>query len=66
MAPLVGNTPGSGMALIIVIAGSITAVISLLVYLLPAVRHMEARLPDYVAAVAEEEDTFSELPSIIA
>ena len=54
------------MALIIVIAGSITAVISLLVYLLPAVRHMEARLPDYVAAVAEEEDTFSELPSIIA
>lgn len=60
VAPLVGNHFGSGMALIMVIAGSIAAVTSLLVYALPAVRHLEANLPDYEAVAADEAQPVSE------
>jgi MFS transporter, DHA3 family, macrolide efflux protein len=47
IAPLIGNTPGSGFGLVMLVCGAIVAVSSLLVYLIPAVRTLEADLPDY-------------------
>lgn len=47
IAPLVGGGKGSGMGLIMVVCGVVVAVVTLGVYLLPAIRHMEADLPDY-------------------
>lgn len=51
--PLVGSSPGAGMGLYIVVCGTIWLVGTLLVYALPIVRHMEKRLPNYRAVVAE-------------
>jgi MFS family permease len=48
-APLVGSAPGSGMGLLIVIGGLLTAITSLIVYTLPVIRNVEANLPDYEA-----------------
>jgi MFS family permease len=52
VASLVGNTAGAGMGLIMVLAGSVLTVATLLVYAIPRVRHMEAEMPDYVPEVA--------------
>ncbi len=46
IAPLVGNEAGSGMGLLILIAGSLIAVATALVYLWPRTRSVEADLPD--------------------
>ncbi len=54
VAPLVGDSAGAGMGLLIVIAGSVLLVTTSLVYALPRIRHMEAELPDYVAQPANE------------
>jgi DHA3 family macrolide efflux protein-like MFS transporter len=56
VAPLVGHGPGAGMGLMCVIGGSLTVLISLAVYALPAIRHMEANLPDHVPAKAAGAD----------
>lgn len=53
VAPLVGSQSGSGIGLIMVLAGSLIAVVSLGMYALPAVRRMEATLPDYSPAVSQ-------------
>lgn len=53
VAPLVGDSAGAGMGLIMLIAGSLLVVTTVLVYAIPRVRHMEAELPDYVAEPAE-------------
>ncbi len=45
--PLVGSGPGAGMALLIIVAGSMGAVAGLLGYMLPAVRNVETILADY-------------------
>ena len=50
VAPLVGSTTGSGMGLMMVIAGAGLMITTLVVYAIPRIRHMEAELPDYVAA----------------
>jgi MFS family permease len=47
VAPLVGNSAGAGMGLMMVIAGVILVVTTTAVYLIPRVRHLEAELPDY-------------------
>jgi hypothetical protein len=52
VAPLVGNMPGAGMGLLLVIAGILVFIITVLVYAYPRTRHMEAELPDYVAVEA--------------
>ena len=52
-APLVGSAPGSGIGLIMVIAGVTLVVTTALVYVVPRVRRMEADLPDYVPQPAE-------------
>jgi MFS transporter, DHA3 family, macrolide efflux protein len=48
VAPLVGNSIGSGMGLLLVFGGVLTAILTLLVYAVPAVRHLERDLPDFV------------------
>ena len=47
--PLVGSGPGSGMAVLFVFAGILGAVVGLIGYLVPVVRQVETRLPDYDA-----------------
>jgi DHA3 family macrolide efflux protein-like MFS transporter len=49
-APLVGSRPGSGMGLLMVIAGGLILVLTAAVYVLPKTRSVEADLPDYAAA----------------
>jgi MFS family permease len=56
-APLVGNEAGAGMGLILFLAGTLTAIISLIVYAIPATRHIEANLPDYNPAAIGSEPT---------
>ena len=47
VAPLVGDTPGSGIGLIFVLCGAVMMLATAIVYTLPAIRHLEANLPDY-------------------
>jgi len=47
---LVGDRPGAGMGLLFVVAGAAVLALSLVVYAIPAVRRLEADLPDHAAA----------------
>lgn len=47
VAPLVGESAGAGMGLIMVIAGVIVVAITGLIYAIPRVRSLEHDLPDY-------------------
>lgn len=47
VAPLVGSQPGSGMGLLMVMAGGTIFVITLMVYASPRTRSAESDLPDY-------------------
>ena len=62
VAPLVGDGVGSGIGLIMLIFGTVTAVSSLAVYTLPHVRGLESRLKDYEAAPPETGTDQPELP----
>ncbi|MAS32937.1 MAG: hypothetical protein CL610_02945 [Anaerolineaceae bacterium] len=53
VAPLVGDGFGAGIGLMLLICGFGTAFLSLLVYLIPAIRRLEADLPDFQAATPE-------------
>jgi MFS transporter, DHA3 family, macrolide efflux protein len=48
VAPLVGDSFGAGIGLLLLLGGALTAIVSVVVYALPAVRHLETTLPDYV------------------
>lgn len=48
VAPLVGSAKGAGIGLLIFLAGALVAVASLVYYAIPAVRRMEAPIPDAV------------------
>jgi len=50
---LVGAEAGAGMGLLLVVGGLATAALSLAAYALPAMRRLEATLPDYASVVAE-------------
>jgi DHA3 family macrolide efflux protein-like MFS transporter len=54
VAPLVGNSAGAGMGLMMVIAGIILVTTTTAVYLIPRVRHLEAELPDYTPTADSE------------
>lgn len=54
--PLVGAQAGSGMGLLMVIYGMVMIVTMLAAYALPAMRRMEAELPDYVAEAVEDAE----------
>jgi hypothetical protein len=49
---LVGIGEGAGMALLLLISGLLVALVGLVAYFVPAVRHVETQLPDYDQAVA--------------
>jgi len=49
---MVGTTPGSGMALIMIIAGTLMILTMLTGYLIPVIRNMEDLLPDHEQEVA--------------
>jgi MFS transporter, DHA3 family, macrolide efflux protein len=53
-APLVGDQAGAGMRLVLFAVGVIILLTTAAVYALPALRHMEANLPDYEAETADE------------
>jgi len=50
VAPLVGAGQGAGIGLMFVMGGTLTLVLSLAVYGVPAIRRMESSLPDHGAA----------------
>ncbi len=60
VAPLVGSGAGSGMGLLMLLAGFFITALSLVVYTLPAVRRIEANLPDYVPVTAEQAQATQE------
>jgi MFS transporter, DHA3 family, macrolide efflux protein len=45
--PLVGTGAGAGMALIVIAAGILTGLVALAGYLIPDIRYVEDRIPDY-------------------
>jgi MFS transporter, DHA3 family, macrolide efflux protein len=49
---LVGDRPGAGMGMMFVVAGALILALSLAVYAIPGVRHLETELPDYEASPA--------------
>jgi hypothetical protein len=53
-APIVGSEPGAGMGLLLVIVGLVILVLTGLIYALPAIRKLEANLPDYEPLQLEE------------
>jgi MFS family permease len=61
-APLVGNTPGSGIGLVMIVAGVAIVVTSLLMYAWPFIRNMEATMPDYTTAPQTESDKLAVQP----
>jgi hypothetical protein len=63
IAGLVGDTQGSGFGLIMLICGAIVAGVSLLLASVPAIRNMEANLPDYVAQPQSAEPAEMETPA---
>jgi MFS family permease len=50
--PLVGSGPGSGMAVLFVFSGILGVIVALIGYMVPVVREVETRLPDYDAPAA--------------
>jgi DHA3 family macrolide efflux protein-like MFS transporter len=64
VAPLVGSHAGSGIGLIMLVSGSLLALVSVIAYAVPAFRHMEATLPDYLpVAATPSEDEAAEVPT---
>jgi hypothetical protein len=59
VAPLVGAAPGSGMGLLMVIAGALMFVVTALVYAHPATRRVEQELPDLGVAHHQQEPATS-------
>jgi hypothetical protein len=53
VAGVVGNQPGSGMALLLVATGVAILVMTLLAWTMPIFRRLETSLPDYEAVPAE-------------
>ena len=49
---LVGAGPGAGMGMMFVVVGALIFALSVAVYAIPAVRRLEAELPDHAAAAA--------------
>lgn len=68
VAPLVGSEPGAGMGLMLLVAGSLIALLTVVVYSRRSVRQMEATLPDYVAVAqgAEPPPLGEDVPAQLA
>lgn len=55
VAPWVGTRAGSGIGLLMMISGVLGLAVSLGVYALPAIRHLEQDLPDYSVESADDD-----------
>lgn len=64
VAPLVGNSVGAGMGLIMVASGVLVSVLTILMYFVPSVRKLETDLPDYVPEVADETPDVAPEPEV--
>lgn len=64
VAPLVGESAGAGMGLIMLIAGVIVFAITGLIYAIPRVRSLERDLPDYLPQTAPEAATTGEFAAV--
>jgi DHA3 family macrolide efflux protein-like MFS transporter len=53
---IIGTGPGRGIGLMIIIAGVLTVIVSILAYLYPRVRYLEDELPDMVEDVTESPE----------
>lgn len=56
VAPIVGDEPGAGMALIIILGALLSFTVCVLAYSTPTIRQLEARLPDYVVKASVEAE----------
>lgn len=56
VAPLVGNSTGAGMGLLIGLSGFITLILTIAVFSIPSVRNMENILPDYAPNATEQQE----------
>jgi len=45
--PIVGDQPGAGMGLVLVIVGGVILIMTIATYIVPSVRRIETALPDY-------------------
>jgi MFS family permease len=54
VAGVVGNQPGAGMGLVLVVTGVLILLTTLVAWALPALRRIEATLPDYEAVPASQ------------
>jgi len=50
---LVGNGPGRGFALLLMVMGSLIALLAVVAYMYPRLRHVEDELPDTVLDLAD-------------
>jgi MFS family permease len=58
---IVGSGVGSGMGLMFVLSGGMTAVLTAVIYAHPAIRNLEANLPDYIPAPQDEDEISGEV-----
>jgi hypothetical protein len=63
-AGLLGTGAGSGMAVIYLLAGLVMFVCSAVVYAIPAMRRMEATMPDYIATPDPETDIIADSSAV--
>lgn len=61
LAPLVGTEPGAGMAALFLLAGLLSASVGMIGYLVPALRNVEAILPDGGMAARELRQSDAEI-----
>lgn len=61
VSPIVGDSAGAGMGLMLVIGGVSVLLLSVLIYSWKRIRQMEAELPDYVPTA--QETTLDSIPS---
>ena len=54
VAPLMGTQAGAGMGLMMFLAGTGIALVTLAVYALPAIRNLESSMPDYAPVAAHD------------
>jgi MFS family permease len=66
VSPFVGSAAGAGMGLIMLICGIVTVAVSVIAYVVPMIRHMEAALPDYKAEAVEEVEHRVPVPQAAA
>ncbi|MBI1276846.1 MAG: MFS transporter [Anaerolineaceae bacterium] len=46
-APIVGDQPGAGMGLVLVVVGGVILIMTIVTYIVPSIRRIETDLPDY-------------------